>query len=73
MVNDRKYIGITGKEVLTRLGEHNQKKVRSTKAYTPWLLLYTEDYQTKREALIRESELKKNAWKRNELFTKIDK
>jgi len=67
----RKYIGITD-DVQKRLIQHNQKRVRSTKAYVPWRLVYREDYLTKTEARKREIELKKNAWKRNDLFKKID-
>ena len=37
-----------------RLKRHNQGKVRSTKAYIPWKVVYTEEYQTKSEAYQRE-------------------
>ena len=70
LVVDRKYIGITG-NVENRLREHNNKKVRSTKAYAPWRLALTEEYVAKTEARKREIELKRNFWKRNELFKNI--
>jgi putative endonuclease len=37
-----------------RLNKHNSGKVRSTKARTPFLLHYNEEFQTKSEAFKRE-------------------
>jgi putative endonuclease len=37
-----------------RLKSHNQGKVRSTKAYRPWELFYTEEFHTRSEAAKRE-------------------
>ena len=37
-----------------RLKRHNRGKVRSTKAYIPWKVVYTEEFQTKSEAYQRE-------------------
>lgn len=56
----RMYIGITEKPALERLREHNQKKVRSTKAYAPYRLIKTEQFATKREARQRELQLKRS-------------
>ncbi len=68
----RRYIGITG-NIDTRLGKHNSGSVRSTKAYRPWILVYQEEFKTKKEARIRELELKKSGNKREEVFKKIKK
>jgi len=44
---------------LTRLQQHNNGDSRYTTAKRPWQLVYVEELPTKREALIRESALKK--------------
>ncbi|TVQ04955.1 MAG: GIY-YIG nuclease family protein [Balneolaceae bacterium] len=41
-------------ELNKRLKRHNAGKVRSTKAYKPWKLIYSEEHQTKSEAYKRE-------------------
>jgi putative endonuclease len=41
-----------------RLKRHNAGKVRSTKAYRPWKLIYTEEFETKSEAYKREQYFK---------------
>ena len=51
------YIGHSG-NLPERFTEHNQGKVRSTKAYRPFRLIYTESYATKPEAAKREYYLK---------------
>ncbi len=52
------YIGYSS-DVKDRLISHNE---RATKGYTikfrPWILVHTEDFMTKKEALKREKELK---------------
>ena len=52
------YIGYTS-NLEERLLSHNEL---ATKGYTvrfrPWVLMYTEDYETKKEAMIREKQLK---------------
>lgn len=55
--NSRFYIGHTN-ELLNRLKEHNSGKTRSTKAYAPWKIVYTEVFETKSEAYRREIEIK---------------
>lgn len=42
------------KNMASRLKRHNQGKVRSTKAYKPWKVIYTEEFETKSEAYKRE-------------------
>lgn len=68
--SNRHYIGIT-QDKGTRLEKHNSGGVRSTKAYRPWTVDYSEAFETKKEARIREIELKANGYKRKQLFEKI--
>ena len=65
---DRFYIGHTV-DLVKRIKEHNAGKTKSTKAYKPWKLVYTEDYNTKSEAFKREKEIKsyKSGYKFKEL------
>jgi putative endonuclease len=53
----RYYVGHTDK-LDRRINEHNSGKTRSTKAYIPWKLVYTEKYDTRAEASNREKEIK---------------
>ena len=56
---DRKYIGSTrNNEISIRLYNHNSGRVRSTKAYKPWKVIYVENYETYKEARKRELFLK---------------
>ncbi|MCB0581980.1 MAG: GIY-YIG nuclease family protein [Phaeodactylibacter sp.] len=50
---DRHYYGHTA-NLEKRLKAHNQGKVRSTKAYSPWRLIYHETFESKSEAIQRE-------------------
>ena len=67
----KKYIGISG-NISNRLDKHNSGSVRSTKAYSPWELVYKEEFKTKKEARIKELELKKSGNKRKELLEMIN-
>jgi putative endonuclease len=51
--NNRHYIGCTS-NLLRRLAEHNNEKIKSTKGFIPWIIIYTEEYKTKSEAFRRE-------------------
>ena len=64
------YIGITA-NLENRLAEHNSGEVKSTKAYKPLNLIYTETFINKMTARKREIHLKKNAKARKELFKLI--
>lgn len=55
--NGRYYIGHT-QDLVVRLSRHNNGKVRSTKNYKPWVVIYTENFETKHEAYKREFEIK---------------
>lgn len=52
------YEGFT-ESPLRRLMQHNNKESSYTSAKTPWRLVYVEEMNSKREALIREKNLKK--------------
>ena len=51
------YTGLTN-NIERRLIEHNQGRNRSTKAYIPYVLLFTEPFDTRIEARKREKYLK---------------
>ncbi len=64
------YIGYT-KNITKRLGNHNAGKVKSTKAYKPWIVLHLEMAITKQSAFKREQEIK--AYKGGNAFKKLIK
>ena len=52
------YIGYTS-DLKTRLESHNHLATKGyTIKYRPWVIIYTEKFQTRKEALIRERQLK---------------
>ncbi len=53
----RYYYGFT-KDLENRLKYHNSGKVKSTKSGKPWKLHYFEEYENKKDALIREKYFK---------------
>ena len=53
---DRIYIGQTNNLEL-RLKQHNQGKSKSTKHYAPWVLIHSESFSSRAEAMKRENEL----------------
>lgn len=55
--HDRYYIGQTS-DLDKRLIRHNKGYVRSTKAYTPWELVYHEEHTSRSESMRRERYLK---------------
>lgn len=55
--HNRYYIGHTS-DIPKRVMRHNNGYVRSTKAYRPWNVVYTEHYNTKSQAYKREMEIK---------------
>lgn len=54
---DKIYIVQTN-NISNRLERHNARKVKSTKSYTLWLLVHSELFYTRAEAMKREKELK---------------
>ena len=57
---DKYYIGSTS-DIPGRIRRHNQSNKGFTSIGKPWSLVYQEEFETKTEAIQRESELKK--WK----------
>jgi putative endonuclease len=53
----KRYVGIT-ENIEKRIDEHNRGCNRFTKGGIPWILIHTEDYSSKSEALKRERFLK---------------
>ena len=56
--NNKRYIGQTSKDVLDRLREHNVGSNKWTRANSPFVLLFYEEYATRTEAITREHFLK---------------
>ncbi|HOP00272.1 MAG TPA: GIY-YIG nuclease family protein [Bacteroidales bacterium] len=57
-VDNTFYIGYTS-NLERRLSEHNEGRTRYSSSKRPWELLYSEEYTTKRDAIMRERFLKK--------------
>ena len=64
------YIGST-KDLKERFKDHNSGKVKSTKPYTPFILIYYEAYLTYTLARKREIELKKKGQQKEILFKRL--
>ena len=60
---DRYYVGMT-KHLENRLNEHNARKMKSTKAFIPWVIVHHEVFETKILARQREKYLKSAAGRR---------
>jgi putative endonuclease len=54
---DRYYVGYTN-DIVRRLGEHNRIKGKFTDTGIPWILVYSELFSTKKEAMERERFIK---------------
>ena len=54
---NRFYIGISD-NIDRRLKEHNNGKTKSTKHYRPWNLVFSEMYENRAQARVREKYLK---------------
>ena len=59
-INERFYIGTTA-NLDDRIKRHNEGRSKSTKSGRPWAVVYTEEFESRSEALARERQLKK--WK----------
>ena len=57
LMDGRIYVGMTT-DLDRRLKEHNGGKTRSTKAYRPWKVLFTEECESRISARSREKFLK---------------
>lgn len=56
--NNKRYVGYTSKEAQTRLREHNTGSNKYTRHNSPFVLMYTELYEEKIDAVRRERFLK---------------
>ena len=54
---DRYYVGSTG-NMEDRMFRHNNSGSKSTKSASDWVLVYSEDFETRSEAVQRELEIK---------------
>ena len=68
-LKDHKYYIGSSSDVYKRLDYHNAGKQRSTKNRTPFKLIYFEECNSKKEALIREKQIK--SFKGGEAFKKL--
>ncbi len=66
--DDGYYIGYSP-DVAKRLDYHNSGRQRSTKSRIPFKVIYTEKYNSKKEALIRERQIK--SYKGGKAFKKL--
>jgi putative endonuclease len=66
--DNRFYIGQT-QNLTDRLKRHNEGRVHATKGRTPFSLVYSEQFQTRSEAMLRERFLK--SLKGNDAFKRI--
>jgi putative endonuclease len=62
------YIGYSA-DIRDRLAKHNRSLKGFTAAGKPWKLIYTEEFTSKKEALMREKQLKK--WKNKERISQL--
>jgi len=68
--NNSYYIG-SCKDINARLYLHNGLKVKSTKRYAPWDVVYHEQFEMLSEARHRESQIK--SWKKRAMIEKLIK
>ena len=59
----RFYKGMTA-DLPNRLDEHNSGKMKSTKAFLPWILVYSETFESRIDARLREKYFKSAAGRR---------
>ena len=55
--HDKYYIGQT-KDLGKRLDWHNSSRARWTKRFQPWVLVHSETFQNRSEAIVKERQLK---------------
>jgi len=65
---DKYYVGHT-QDLKNRLERHNRGLVKSTKHARPWKIIYTEEYETKKDSYKRELQIK--SYKGGEAFKKL--
>ena len=56
-------------DIEVRLAQHNRGKTRSTKSGIPWVVIYSEEYNSRKEAYKRERQIK--SYKGGNAFKKL--
>lgn len=71
LVANKSYVGMTN-DLTRRLDEHNSGKHFYTKRYCPWVMIYSEEYDSLKGARAREKYLKSASGRKflKELFSK---
>ena len=67
---DKYYIGYTT-DIEDRLSKHNRNSKGFTNTGKPWILVYSESFSSKKEAMEREKQLKN--WKNRDRLEKLIK
>ncbi len=70
LIDKRIYVGMT-MNIERRLDEHNKGRTRSTKGYKPWILIFSEEVETRNDARKLEKYYKSGCGK--EILKKINK
>ena len=66
---DKFYIGYTSDEIEERIRKHNSNHSGFTGGVGDWVLKYSEIYETKQEAMLREKTIK--GWKSRKMIAKL--
>ncbi len=64
------YVGST-EDLTKRLHQHNLGEVKSTKSRKPFVLVYSEKYDSISEARLREKEIKKSRCKKEDIIKNL--
>jgi putative endonuclease len=67
---DKYYIGFSS-DVEDRLRKHNRRSKGFSSLGRPWMLIYTKRFETKKEVMVREKQLK--SWKNRERIESLFK
>ena len=70
LITKKYYIGSCN-NLGIRLERHNKGAVKSTKAFVPWKFVYKEVFNSRKEAIARERQLK--SWKSRMMIEKLIK
>ncbi len=70
LLNNAYYVGSCG-NINERFNLHNSGKVKSTKAYIPWQLVYKEEHKNSSDAIRREMQIK--SWKKRSAIERLIK
>ncbi|MDD3066414.1 MAG: GIY-YIG nuclease family protein [Candidatus Gracilibacteria bacterium] len=67
-IKNKYYIGYTS-NITERIRKHNSKSTQTTKVISDWKLAYSEEYNSKTEAIKREKQIKK--WKSRKMLENL--